>query len=281
MLTPLRVIARALVVIPCTGACTHSGDDAQRARVDAGDASAADRDAAPLASSQDAAMGESDRVDLTGELGDDPLLADCPGVPAASLEPTTIEAVIAQVNELPKPLSLPCFLRALKRPLHLNLTRSIFSAQPARDEHNPRIFIFLDTLIVSVVPAGIGRHLFEMGQLINDTRSIKAEIEFPVLKPLRSEDAYEHILFTDTLTGCALCHATETETSLFGRRRVFISDALRPLPGLNVPIGDLVPAVLGCDLSVEEERCKMLRALFLYGPVKQAYFPENLATFGG
>jgi hypothetical protein len=192
----------------------------------------------------------------------------------------TIDEVVGLANALPKPLSIGCFIRALKRPLNVNLSRSMFSAQLAAGERSPRIFIFLDSLILTVVPEGLGRDLLEMGQVLNDTRSIKAELKFPLTGEVHPDAAYEGILFTPAITSCALCHAQETETTFFGPRRVFISDALRPLPRLDVPIPRMVREVRECDPYAEGERCAMLHSIFLYGPVQRAEFQETFATFG-
>ena len=71
----------------------------------------------------------------------------------------TIESVIDLTNTLPFPVSVPCLLASLPRPLPLVATNSINSAQPAEGNRSPRVFLLLEHLAISVVPEGRGAPL--------------------------------------------------------------------------------------------------------------------------
>jgi hypothetical protein len=60
------------------------------------------------------------------------------------------------------------------------LTSSGLSAQPAPDARNPRTFLVLDQLILSVVPDGASASVLELGFRTAPGRSIRAEIPFPL-----------------------------------------------------------------------------------------------------
>jgi hypothetical protein len=73
-------------------------------------------------------------------------------------------------------VTLPCFLQTLQRPLSLYATSSPISAQPADSERDPRIFVMMEPLILSVVAVGETSVYLELSELTSNTRSIKAEI---------------------------------------------------------------------------------------------------------
>ncbi len=218
-------------------------------------------------------------LDLSGALGADPLSSHCEAAPEGRYSPTTIDGVVDVINRLPKPLTLPCFLRALERPLYLFASQSSISAQPAVGVRSPRTFLFWDQLILSVVPDGPGRDLLEMSFVLSNQRSIKAELKFPVRDEVSPQSAYEDILFSE-ITTCAQCHAQEEEIAGFGIERAFVSEALRPLPTEEVSLESLRPEVLECDPFAGGRRCAMLYGLFLYGPVVRQDFPQDMPLFG-
>lgn len=191
--------------------------------------------------------------------------------------PDTIFEVIALVNALPRPVTIPCFLESLDRPLRLNATSSVVSAQPSVGARSPRIFLFSgQNLILSVVPDGVGRLLLEAGQLTSSTRSIKGEIKFPVDHALRDEEPFGHLPFGRT-TSCGLCH--RSEEPVFGLEGAVESGALRPTPRLAVPLEDIRGHHARCDAATEPERCAFLKALFDHGPVTAHEFPAEMPTF--
>src|SRR4051794_26926429 len=70
----------------------------------------------------------------------------CVAPAGTTSSPQTIADVVELLNAMPKPVSLPCFLSTLARPLEVHATLSVTSAQPAVGKRSPRIFIFLDGL---------------------------------------------------------------------------------------------------------------------------------------
>jgi hypothetical protein len=198
--------------------------------------------------------------------------------PAGLGRPTTIAEVLPLINALPHPVTLPCFLESLERPLYLNATKGLFSAQPAVGERSPRIFIAVDALLMSVVPEGFGRDYLEFGQLTSNHRSVKAEVPFPVTRELEFRDAFVTLEFPRAeFTTCGVCHAAEV--SIDGPPWARESQALRPHPLEDVPVGRLAELDAECDAALEPERCAILRALFVRGRVEQYRFPSEMATF--
>jgi hypothetical protein len=147
----------------------------------------------------------------------------------------------------------------------------VLSAQPAVGERSPRIFLTYPEVTLTVVPAGPGASLLEMGEPRDGARSLKGELSFPIELPPSEDAAYERLVPGVTgATSCGACHGAEEQVAP-GR---FESIALRPHPDTLVSVSDL--ASEPCE--VEDERCAMLRALFDHGPVVYSPFPEDLPT---
>jgi hypothetical protein len=204
----------------------------------------------------------------------------CQAPPGVADRPTTIEQSVTLANALPKPLTLPCYLEALARPLPIHATVSQFSAQPARGARSPRLFIYFEPLIMTVVPEGIGRHLLEFGEQRPGHRSLKAELEFPLETEVPPGKVYEQALFEPDLTGCAFCHASEERDATVPGGQGFVSQSLRPHNGERVPLDLLRGELAACDTAAEPERCAMLEALFGPGEILEWDFPQDMATFG-
>jgi hypothetical protein len=185
---------------------------------------------------------------------------------------------VALANALPKPLTLPCYLEALARPLPLHASLSVFSAQPARGPGSPRLFIYFEPLIMTVVPTGVGAHLLEFGEQRADYRSLKGELAFPLGEPVAPGEVYEHTLFSEEVSTCASCHASEElDTSVPGGRG-FVSQSLRPRYGERVPLYLVRASPSTCDAESEPDRCAMLDALFGWGEVVDWEFDTEIAT---
>jgi hypothetical protein len=197
--------------------------------------------------------------------------------PAGAGSPRSIAEVVTLVNALPHPVTLPCFLESLDRPLRANATHSTISLQPARGLRSPRVFLFFDGLILSVVPAGPGQRLIEMGEFVDSKRTIKAEIEFPLAAALAAREPYEHPR-TTVGTLCASCHANETRAPSIDFAEAYVSDALKPTFRADVDLAVLRAERSACDPAVEPDRCAMLGAIFDHGEVLRAEFPEELPT---
>jgi len=206
--------------------------------------------------------------------------AGCRAPAGVSNSPHTIEETVTLINALPKPLSLPCFLESLARPLEISATNSLFSAQPARGPRSPRIFLFEDPNVMSVVPEGDGAPLLEFGEQRPDFRSLKAEITFPVETPLQASAPFANVIFSPPLTTCGGCHAGEQQESVISGVPTFVSSALRPRPQELVSAASLEHELQVCDRAVEPQRCAMLDALMGWGPVTDRAFPPQMPIFG-
>lgn len=194
--------------------------------------------------------------------------------------PRTVLDVIDRVNALPLPVTLPCFIESLARPLELNATESLISAQPAVGRRSPRTFIFADPLILSISFDGVGSHLLELGEVQpGGTRALKAEIAFPVTEELSRAAPFERVLFRENLTLCGACHQDEQLAEDITFTRAFVSRALRPLPRERVALEALAPERDACDPGREPERCALLDAVFGGGPVVEREFPSTMSTF--
>jgi hypothetical protein len=187
--------------------------------------------------------------------------------------------VVDFLNAMPRPVTIPCFLAALPRPLLLYATRGVLSAQPAVGPRSPRMFVYFAPLTFSIVPEGSGQHLVEFGEFVSDTRTLKAEIEFPVETELSREAPFERLMFSENVTSCAFCHAAEEPAPDIDFTTAFVSDALRPAPFERVPLEDVRAEHASCDPALEPARCAMLDALFAHGEVVEWFFPEELPTF--
>ncbi len=195
----------------------------------------------------------------------------------ASFELQTIDDVVQLVNQLPFPVSLPCLLDVLPRPLRIVATSSGLSIQPALDEKNPRIFALTGQLVLAVVPNGPSASLLELSQILSSGRSVKAEIVFPVTAALDAEEPFAHTAKVDASPGtrCAFCHGSET----VGADGHYESRALRPVPASVIPYLQTVDLVQACarDPSL---RCEILKALFgpAPGDVVEGKFPTDMPT---
>ena len=203
----------------------------------------------------------------------------CRAPAGVSNSPHTIAQTLTLINALPKPLSLPCFLESLARPLQISATYSVFSAQPANGARSPRIFLFQDPTWLSIVPEGDGAPLLEFGEQRPQFRSLKGEIVFPVSTRLEPSAPFEHLLFSPQLTTCGGCHAAEAPESEIAGVRTFVSQALRPRPQDVVSAESLRHEFEICDRALEPQRCAMLDGLLGWGEVSERAFPVEMATF--
>lgn len=204
----------------------------------------------------------------------------CVAPPGTKAEPHRIQDVVDLVNALPKPVSLPCLLDTLQRPLRVHATRSTISAQPSVGRRSPRIFMFFDGLVLSVTPAGMGSALLELGEIRTELRTLKAEMEFPVQDTLPRDAVFRRILYQDERTTCAFCHAAEVQDESIDYTRAFISQALRPaLQSDRVSVAELAVEAQSCDAAQEPERCAMLKSLYGQGTPVDTEFPDTFQIF--
>jgi hypothetical protein len=225
----------------------------------------------PDVGGQDAAQEAA--ADLAGAT---PRCLPAGGMPVA---PRSIPELVRLVNELPQPVTLACFLESLARPLHVQAAHSLISLQPSR-LRSPRMFLFSGPLIMTIVPEGKGSNLVEMGQLVGPDRSLKAEVAFPVTRPLTAEDPYARVREGPGTT-CRFCHRDEIRADDIGYAEAFVTGALRPADRDRVPLGEVLRERQLCAGGPEpaDERCAMLRALFDHGEVVPGEFPTTVPTF--
>jgi hypothetical protein len=202
-------------------------------------------------------------------------LEPCTPAPGTTGSPSSIAETVELVNGLPMPVSLPCFLEALERPLRLVATKSFFSAQPAMGRRSPRIFLFTEGIIHSIVPEGKARNLLEMGEATSPGSSIKAELEFPITEHITLAAAFER-LPVDDITTCGVCH--NGRVPVLGIEGAVESEVLRPADPELVPLAELEDEARRCDGELEPERCAMLGALFQHGEVTATEFPRSVRT---
>lgn len=198
--------------------------------------------------------------------------------PNVSTDPQSIEETIELINALPKPLSLACFIESLDRPLRLDATDSIFSAQPADGPEDPRLFILRDNFILSIVTDGPGQALLEFGEFITDRQTLKGELEFPIDTTLTFASAFDRLPFDDGDSSvCGFCHGGEYRSDEYAGG--YISDAFRPAYWTDVDFDAVRDEWKACDPSLEPERCALFEAVFGRGEVEDAAFPEDLPPF--
>lgn len=223
-------------------------------------------------------------TDSNDDVGDD--LADaattgqaapreCPVPEGRRVVPDSIEGVVSWLQALPAPVSLPCFLESLPRPLQLSATTNAFSAQPAEGNGNPRLFITSGPLTMAVVPVGIGRQLLEMAVDIGNRESLKAELSFPLAESPTEADPYLHIQQAGGGSTCNGCHGGERLSDTVTVTDAFVSEALQPPPDLVVSVAFVQQLATGCDTAVEPERCAMLAAIFDHGEIVAHPFPAD------
>jgi hypothetical protein len=254
--------------------------------------------AAPLA----ACNGSTPNSAADGAFEGGPPDASAPEVPApealperrcfpglgTSGAPASIDEAVRLVNSLPRPVSVTCFIESLDRPLRANATSSTISLQPAVGSRSPRIFLLTDKLIMSIVPDGKGRNLVEFGQFVSPTRTLKAEIGFPVVTAILPGEPFARIRSVspsgDPGTSCRFCHADEEAAPAMNGQLIddpstaYVSSALRPDWRNEVPLDRVRAERAACDDAVEPDRCELLGALLDHGEVIETKFPEEIPT---
>lgn len=210
------------------------------------------------------------------------LLVGCDGVPVevdpctapeGLGRPTSIDEGLDLIQALPDDADPSCFVRSLDRPLEVVATRSRVSAQPAAGRERPRLFLFFDDLVLSVVPEGVGADLVEFGERTPDGDSLKAEVQLPLRHDFAPADAYDRVLFEDWRTTCSFCHLGEREVDRVDGVPRFASEVLRPATLTGVDLDELVQTREACD--DDDATCDLLRALLDHGPVVDGAFADG------
>lgn len=190
-------------------------------------------------------------------------------------EPQTIEEAVTRLNELPD-VSLGCFVASLPRPLRMTATDSQFSAQPAAGVDRPRVFLHTDGLILSLALGGDGQNLLEFGEWVDERRTIKGELAFPLELPIESGEPFADIARGSGREGtsCGICHSNESAVE--GAPGAFASTALAPDRRDQVNVEYLRVVAERCDAVADPHGCTLLHALFDYGEVVYEDFDEDI-----
>jgi hypothetical protein len=214
----------------------------------------------------------------TGDGGADTtqVVRTCWAPPGVSTNPISVAEVVALINSLPMPVTVPCFLETLDRPLTAMASRGVISLQPAFGSRSPRIFLLSPRLVMTIVPEGKSGTVIEFGQYTDPGRTLKAEIGFPVEAPLSSMAPYDRIR-SGAGTTCRFCHRDEELLAVDGGEG-FVSAALAPVFREVIDLEDVRVERRACDPTVEPFRCAVLGALFDHGPVNEGRFPPEVRT---
>lgn len=215
----------------------------------------------------------------TAAFGDVDLRRCQPG-PGATGSPASIAEAIALANSLPQPATAACFLEALDRPLHIEVSKSKASRQPADGARSPRLFIFSgDALVITAAIGGEGQDLIEFGETVAPGRSVKGELEFPLVAALTDDAAYTQIRNPEhgNITTCLICHDSEEDEPGFPGARSSL--AMRPRTKSLVPVESLNAELQTCDWAAEEKRCVMLQAVAGWGALEHREFEQGLPAF--
>lgn len=199
-------------------------------------------------------------------------VTDCSSADDSLKDPKTMGEIVNLINALPKPVSLICFLNALKPPLKVFAVNSTSSAQSAVGNASPRIFILKDKLSLSVVPAGIGKDLLELGELYA-SQSFKAEIRFPVEGNIDMAGLNSYLSGGSGTSSCSGCHLHESKMSYQNTSGTFISDIFRPDESKRVGKAFMKIETDICKSDVNKFRCDMLKAIYVNGQATDDIFP--------
>jgi hypothetical protein len=201
--------------------------------------------------------------------------APCSPANGVSGRPETISQAIILLNTLPKPVTLECFLQALDRPLTIYMTSSDDSLQPSPGARSPRTFIINGQLVMSIVFDGSARDTLEFGYRPEVSRSIKAEVLFPLTRDVNERTLFDRVRVTERTTQCGACHVGEAHEDFPGfPLGVFASDVIVPFPMEEVSIEAMMSEVASCDAAAEEYRCGLLSAMFDQGELVPGTLPE-------
>lgn len=198
---------------------------------------------------------------------------------ATGADVTSIASAVAQINALPPMATVPCFVAALPRPLDIVATNASVSAQPAQGDANPRMFLLLDGVAISVVPDGDGAPLVEFGEWMSPTHTLKGEVHLPLTTPLSAAAPFERVRYEFGGTSCGLCHVGEEPHPSIPD--AFVSVAYQPSFDTEVYLQRIEAEHDACvDTDDPSERCAMFHALMDFGDVRQGAFADDVAVFG-
>lgn len=191
---------------------------------------------------------------------------------------TSIAQVVDRLNALPHPVTGPCLVASLPRPLSVVATLEANSAQPAEGPHDPRVFLMPPGLVIAVVSSGTSARLLELGEWMTATTTLKGEIALPVTRSLESAEPFARLAAkkTDGVTSCGLCHESEVAhpSVPYGH----VSAAFRPKT--EVKLEALAAEHQACVTRHDASaRCDLFHALFDFGALEQGAFADGVGYF--
>jgi hypothetical protein len=201
----------------------------------------------------------------------------CVAPQGVSASPRNIDELVTLVNALQREhgtsLTIPCVVESLERPLGILAAESVLSLQPAMGRRSPRFFLFSGDLVLSIATGTEGHDLLEMSTRVSDTRSIKAEMGFPLQGALSPAAVYDRIRLGNG-TSCGFCHGFELPAAGVAITQAYESVIFRPLESQQVDLAFLRSEYDACDRQAEPDRCAMLAAVFGHGELEaQAFSP--------
>jgi hypothetical protein len=207
-----------------------------------------------------------------------PAAVRCLPGPGATGSPRNIEDMVALINSLPKPVSIPCVVESLDRPLHVFGTNSRASLQLSAGPSDPRLFIFKLPLIISVTTEGHGASLLEVSVVQpGNRRSLKGELRFPLPDRVTHALPYARIREGEGTACGFFCHGAEEQDPRIPFAEAFVSRAIRPSLSSEVGLDTLHRLKLECRPQANPQRCDLLSALLEHGDVQRQDFPAGMS----
>ena len=199
----------------------------------------------------------------------------CSAPSGVNNDPRSMKEVLTLINAMPKPLTVPCFLDALRRPHAIQATKNTLSGQPAYSTTSPRIFLIKGlTLFISVVPSGPFMDVIEFGEVVgNGDKSVKAELFFPITKNLTETEFYETVLNSSKSgTTCGPCHGGDGAAPEGFPATAFQSPIVQPFAGQRVSLLSIQNHAELCKTQVLDE-CPILQSILYGGKTTEREFP--------
>lgn len=174
----------------------------------------------------------------------------------------TLEDLASYLDEQPRPVQIHCVIANLPRPLKMQAGISAASAQPAAGEANPRVFLKVGSLILSVVPDGIAKNTLEIGAIKTASQATHAEFTFPISDAqIRANLGLDEIR-NGRGTTCGFCHRNEKVETAENLNGAFRADILRFALSERRPVSAVKQLADACAAANDQsDRCLLIRAL--------------------
>lgn len=189
--------------------------------------------------------------------------------------PQSIEQFIDFINSLPKPTTVNDVLSAFTRPIAVNATSNVFSAQGATGPESPRIFLNFGNLFLSFVADGMGSDAIEISQKTPFGDSIKGDLKFPITESVPEWGPYESVVYQNSPSCGGICHSDiRVIASNESGAMKYASEFIIPMYNKNVSVFKMRAFLTNCGEinDSSEQRCFFYDALFNYGEVEPYSF---------